>query len=107
MTVPGDSDGDSAVPGAARPAGRGRGLAGTRGRAGCLLPLRSGRGGSAPPTGAAGRAAYLLHRDVAQSRQFLLGFLARIGIGQVGIEVIIQELNGLFTKVSPSFPARK
>lgn len=59
-------------------------------------------GGWLPP-----RHPYLLHRDVARSGQLLLGLLARIGIRQVGIEVIIQELSGLFTKVSSSFPARK
>ncbi len=46
-------------------------------------------------------AIYLRYSDPTLLGQFLLGFLARVRIRQVGVEILIQHLCGLLVKVAP------
>ena len=45
--------------------------------------------------------ADLGHGDAALPGQLLLGLLAGVGVGQVRVEILIEDLGGFFGKVSP------
>lgn len=46
-------------------------------------------------------AIHLRHSDPTLFGQFLLGFLARIRVRQVGVEVLVQHLRRLLVEVAP------
>lgn len=46
-------------------------------------------------------AIHLRHSDSALLSQFLLGFLARIRVRQVGVEIFVQHLCSLLVEVTP------
>lgn len=51
--------------------------------------------------------SYLGDSDRAFLGQFLLGLLTGIWITEVGVEVLVQDLGGLFVEVSSFSPAKK
>lgn len=51
--------------------------------------------------------SYLGDSDRAFLGQFLLGLLTGIRITEVGVEVLVQDLGGLFVEVPPFPPAKK
>lgn len=46
-------------------------------------------------------AIHLRHSDPTLFGQFLLGFLARIRVRQVGVEILVQHLCSLLVEVAP------
>lgn len=46
-------------------------------------------------------AIHLRHSDPTLFGQLFLGFLTRIGIRQMGVEILIQHLGGLLVEVAP------
>ena len=51
--------------------------------------------------------ADLRHRDSTLTGQVLLGLLAGVGVGQVGVEVFVEGLRGLLGEVPPFAPLVK
>lgn len=47
---------------------------------------------------------YLGHCDAALFGQLLFGFLAGVGVTEVGVEVLVQDLRGLLVEVPPLSP---
>ena len=47
------------------------------------------------------RDSNLRHGDAALPGQLLLGLLAGVGVGQVRVEVLIEDLRGLLAEVAP------
>lgn len=45
--------------------------------------------------------SYLRHGDAALLGQLLFGFLARVRVREVRVEILVQHLRGLFTKITP------
>lgn len=52
-------------------------------------------------------AIHLRHSDSTLFGQLFLGFLTRIGIRQMRVEILIQHLSGLFVEVAPLASKRK
>ena len=48
--------------------------------------------------------AYLRDSNAALPGQLLLGLLAGVGVGQVGVEVLVQHLAGLLAEVAALAP---
>lgn len=44
---------------------------------------------------------YLRDGDSTLFGKFLFGFFTRVRVGQVGVEILIQDLRGLFAEVAP------
>lgn len=47
---------------------------------------------------------YLRDSDGALLSKFLFGFFAGVGVGQVRVEIFIQDLRGLFAEITPFAP---
>ena len=47
---------------------------------------------------------YLGNRDSTLLGQLLFSLLARVGVGQVGVEVLIQHLRSLLAEITPLAP---
>ena len=48
-----------------------------------------------------GEASDLRHCDVALPGKLFLGLLAGVGVGQVAVEVLVQNLRRLFAEIPP------
>ena len=47
----------------------------------------------------------LCDRDAALARQFFLGLLARIWVGQMRVEILVEDFCGFFAEVSSFAPS--
>jgi len=47
---------------------------------------------------------YLRDGDSTRFGKFLFGFFTGVGVGQVGVEILVQTLCGLFAEVAPLAP---
>lgn len=50
--------------------------------------------------------AHLGHSNSPPPGELLLGLLAGVGVAQVGIEILIEHLRGLFAEIAPLPPAK-
>lgn len=50
---------------------------------------------------------YLRDSDGALFSKFLFGFFAGVGVGQVRVEIFVQDLRGLFAEITPFAPKKK
>lgn len=49
-------------------------------------------------------SVYLRHRDTAFLSQLLFGLLAGVGVAEMGVEVLVQDLRRLLVEVPPLSP---